>query len=144
MRDEVLIAEGVTPFDFLNGSAIGRFGGSPAHNVDVSLYRWNKGLGVFLGANYQTGTDVSASDGDLFFSDLFVADFRLTFEFNYSDRILGWAPFLEETRLAIGVDNILDDKIQVTDASGNTPLTFQEDIIDPFGRVFQFELRRRF
>lgn len=144
LRDEVVVADGLAPFDFLDGAAPGRFGGTPAHVVDFSLYRWNNGLGAFLGGNYQTGTEVAAPDGALSFSDLLVANFRLTYQFNYNDRVLRWAPFLKETRIAVGVSNVFDEKIQVTDAAGATPVTFQEDVIDPLGRVFRFELRRRF
>ncbi len=144
LQDEVTIAEGLPAFDFLNGSASGRLGGSPRHLVDASMYRWNNGLGAFLGVTYQTATEVDSPDGPLRFSDLFLTNARVTYEFNYSDRILNVLPFLEETRLSFTVRNVFDDKVQVTDEAGATPLSFQEDILDPFGRTWRIELRRRF
>lgn len=144
IQDEVTIADGIPTFDFLNGSGFGRFGGTPRHVVNATMYRWNNGVGLFTGVNYQTKSRVNAVDGPLDFSDLFVVTAQITYEFNYSDRILNVLPFLEETRVALSVRNLFDDKVQVTDANGETPLSFQEDILDPIGRAWRFEIRRRF
>lgn len=144
LRDEVVIAPGAPVFDFLDGAASGALGGTPGHVVEASLYRWNNGLGFIAAARYQRGTKVKDPSGDLAFSDLFFSIVRVTYEFNYNDAALRALPFLEETRVSIGLDNVFDEKIQVEDQSGRTPINFQEDLLNPLGRTFRFELRRRF
>ncbi|MEM9170961.1 MAG: TonB-dependent receptor, partial [Pseudomonadota bacterium] len=144
LQDEVLIAEGVPVFDFLDGSAGGALGGTSAHVLNANMGRWNNGLGIFANLNYASPTEVAAQSGLLRFSDLVTADLRIGYEFNYSDKIVNAVPFLEETRLALNIRNILDEKIQVTDETGATPFAFQEDILDPFGRTWRLELRKRF
>ncbi|MDJ0979174.1 MAG: hypothetical protein QNI87_11655 [Erythrobacter sp.] len=144
LNDEVLPIEGGERFDFLNGSASNGIGGVPEHIFDFSLYRWNNGLGFGARFNYQTATKVDAPEGRLTFSDRALLDLRVTYELNYADSVLEKAPFLEETRLSFGIRNLFADRIKVRDAFGEIPLSFQREALDPFGRVFEIELRRRF
>ncbi|MEO0612465.1 MAG: hypothetical protein AAFY83_04010 [Pseudomonadota bacterium] len=143
LEDQVTIRDGVAPFDFLNGAATGAFGGTPAHVVDGSVYRWNNGWGLYAGAQYRSGTQTIGPNGTLRFSDIFRAVVSVSYEFNFSDAILDQVPFLEETRVSMGVGNLFDDVITVRDEAGETPLTFQPNLIDPIRTGWRFELRKR-
>ncbi|MEL7452753.1 MAG: hypothetical protein AAGJ50_05205, partial [Pseudomonadota bacterium] len=144
LKDQVEISDNTPAFDFLNGASGIGLGGTPAHIVDLSVNRWNNGFGLTATGRYQSGSFVDSPEGDLSFSDLILTNIRLSYEFNYNDLILNVAPFLEETRVSFGIDNMLDQRLSVTDDLAGTPLNFQQDILDPLGRTFRFEIRRRF
>jgi len=146
-EDVITIAQGVPELDLLDGSTINNFGGTSRHELNAVFRRWNKGLGMFGSLNWNSPTEVvgAASDGgDLDFSGVLRADYRISYDLGYSGAIMQRAPWLRETRVAIGVDNIFDDRINVEDGNGDTPLRFQQDLIDPIGRSFEIEIRKRF
>jgi len=119
--DRVDIAEGVPGFDFLNGASGTGLGGTPQHIIDLGLNRWNNGLGLITTLRYQSPTRVTGPMGDLSFSGLVLSNLRATYEFNYNN-----------------------SRPQITDMLDQTPLNFQDELLDPFGRTFRFEIRRRF
>ncbi len=53
-------------------------------------------------------------------------------------------PFLKGGRIAIRVVNVLNDVIDVRDASGAVPLSYQPGLLDPQGRMFEISFRKRF
>ena len=53
-------------------------------------------------------------------------------------------PFLDSTRLSIGVDNLFDAKQQVSDLTGSVPITYQPDLLDPQGRTVSIRIRKLF
>ncbi|NNU15098.1 TonB-dependent receptor [Parvularcula sp. ZS-1/3] len=147
LEDELVIAAGLPTLDLLNGSAIGQNGGTAAHQLTASLRRWNKGLGVFSRVNWQSGSEVDGSltgGSDLSFSQTLIADVRMGYDLGYSAAIMQRAPWLRNTRISVGVDNIFDSRIDVENPDGETPLRYQRDLIDPLGRVFELEIRKRF
>ena len=144
LQDQVTIRDGIAPFDFLNGAATGAFGGASRHIVDATVYRWNNGWGLYVGGKFRSATETIGEGGVLRFSDIFSLVASVSYEFNFSDRILDRIPFLEETRLSVGFSNIFDDVIDVRDETGQTPLTFQPDLIDPIRAGWRVELRKRF
>lgn len=144
LSDTLTIGDGTAALDFLDGDALGASGGTAEHLIDASLNRWNRGLGMSISAQYQSATEVTQRDGVLDFSERLLANARLTYEFNASPKTLARLPLLKETRLAVGVQNIFDQHIDVTDETGATPLAFQDDLQDPLGRVISLELRKRF
>ncbi|MEO0464020.1 MAG: TonB-dependent receptor [Pseudomonadota bacterium] len=146
LRDEARLTEASdTPvLDFLRGSSGDEVGGTPRHQFDFSMYRWKAGIGLAMAVRYQSATRVTNAGSDLRFSDLTNLGARVTYEFNYSDAILNALPVLEETLVAINVSNIFDQKQRVTGPSGQTPDNFQPDLLDPFGRLFRIDIRKRF
>ncbi|MEM9840271.1 MAG: hypothetical protein AAF830_14095 [Pseudomonadota bacterium] len=138
-------APGGVVFDFLNGSAASNFGGTPEHRVDAILYRWNEGIGFFGYVRWQAATFTDGPLGRVEYDDLVGADARLTYEFNYaSDRVIERLPFLKETRLTMAVDNVFDLRQTVRDQNSETPVALRPDLLDPLGRTFRVELRKRF
>ncbi len=148
LEENILIADGIPELDLLNGSALGNEGGQPEHTVEASGFYWNKGLGARARLNWQAGTDVfgegTNGSSDLSFSSLTTLDFRVTYDLQYSDRLMAKAPWLKGTRLAFDVENLFDEKLDFRDANGDVPFTYQPDLLDPVGRVIEFEIRKRF
>lgn len=144
LKDDVTIAPGVPAFDFLSGDANGQSGGTARHEVDLSVRRFKNGMGLSANLNYQTGTQVIDSTGTLRFSSLLQSNLRISYRLSASPWINRKAPALANTRVVFEGRNLLNDKVQVRDDSGATPLAFQEDILDPIGRSWRIELRHRF
>ena len=47
-------------------------------------------------------------------------------------------------RISVGIDNILNTRQRVTDATGATPISFQPDYLDPLGRSVRITVRKLF
>ncbi|NRA29128.1 MAG: hypothetical protein HRU11_02620 [Parvularculaceae bacterium] len=147
LEDTILIREGLPELDLLNGSAISDTGGVSAHRVELSYRRWNKGLGVFARTSWRSSTEVRGDltgGDDLKFSDLAVSNIRLAYDLGYSGAVMQRAPWLRDTRVVFGVDNMFNARVEVRDGNGDIPVRFQPDLIDPLGRVFEIEIRKRF
>lgn len=147
LEDTILIRDGLPELDLLNGSAISDSGGVSAHQLELSYRRWNNGLGVFARTSWRSGTDVRGEltgGEDLTFSDLAVSNVRMAYDLGYSGAVMQRAPWLRNTRVALGVDNMFNARVDVRDDEGNVPVRFQPDLIDPLGRVFEIEIRKRF
>lgn len=144
IQDDVQLQADVGDLDFLAGAADSVGGGTSAHQLDVTYYRWNNGLGHFVRASWRSPTEVDLGQSRLRVSQHPTIDTRVTYEFNYSDTVLDQFAFLEETRVTFGVDNVLAARTDVTDNFGQTPLAFQPDLLSPLGRVWRLELRKRF
>ncbi|MCQ8186614.1 TonB-dependent receptor plug domain-containing protein [Parvularcula maris] len=147
IEDEVLIADGLPKLDLLNGSALGQNGGTPQHEVAISFRRWNKGLGMFVQGRWQSGTEVSGAltgGDDLDFASITDTDVRLSYDLGYNQSLMAAFPFLDNTRIAVGIDNLFDSRPTAETPDGQVPLRFQEDLTDPLGRTFEIELRKRF
>jgi outer membrane receptor protein involved in Fe transport len=53
-------------------------------------------------------------------------------------------PWLRDTQLRVGVENIFDAKQKVRDAAGGVPVNYQTDLLDPQGRTIRISLRKLF
>ena len=144
LRDRVIVSDGVAPFDFLDGAAGEGLGGTPGHVVDASVYCWNNGWGFFASGQYRSPTEVIGPFGSLRFDTTFRAIVSVSYEFNFADSLLDVMPFLEETRLSMGVGNLFDDVVDVRDDNGDVPLRFQPNLLDPVRAGWRIELRKRF
>ena len=144
-ENKLLARPGVPVFDRLNGSAAGNNGGRPRHQVQVEA-GYSKGpFGARLNANWQSSTYVAGSGaGNLFFSDLTTANLRLFLNFGQMRSLVQSHPLLDNTRLTLLVNNVLNERQRVTDATGATPLSYQPGYVDPLGRVVRLELRKQF
>lgn len=144
-ENKLLARPGVPVFDRLNGSAAGNNGGRPRHQVQVEA-GYSKGpFGARLNANWQSSTYVAGTGaGNLFFSDLTTANLRLFLNFGQMRSLVQSHPLLENTRLTLLVNNVLNERQRVTDANGTTPLSYQPGYVDPLGRQVRLELRKQF
>lgn len=147
IEETLFIADGIDPLDFLNGSALGSGGGRPGHTVQLRAGFFNKGLGARLSGRWQSATSVLGGTDDpasnLEFDSL--ATFDLTFFANLGDRPkLQKYDWLQDTRVRLSIDNILNIRQDVVDGTGITPINFQQNLIDPLGRTIEISIRKRF
>ena len=148
-RDDISIRPGVPVIDLLNGGAVGASGGQPRHRIEAQGGISKNGFGFRFSANWQSGTVVrgglpaAGSSGDLFFSDLATANFRLYADFTQIGS-LGRQAWARGLRITFSINNIFDAHEHVRDATGATPLSYQPDYLDPLGREVRLTIRKLF
>lgn len=149
--DDVLIRQGVPELDYLNGSAYSGRGGRPRHEVELSAGIFKNGFGGFLQANWNSGTTVNGgpiagggSSSDLHFSSFSTVNLNLFADLSQRPRLIARYPWLKGTRLLIGVQNVFDTHLNVRDETGNVPISYQPDYLDPLGRSVRIGIRRLF
>lgn len=147
LQDEILIREGGTELDLLDGGGIDFRGGSRRHKLELQAGAFKRGLGARLSATWQSGNDVRGFDGaadDLSFSSIATANISLFAEI--ADQFGGTsAPqWLRGTQATLEVNNLFDSLPEVRDSAGSTPLSYQPAYLDPFGRTVTFSLRKTY
>lgn len=146
LREEILIRPGVPVLDLLDGSAVGNGGGQPRHEVEAQAGYSKNGLGARVTARWQSGTEVNGArfgGQDLEFSDLTTVNVRLFADLGQQPWARG-RRWLRGTRATLSVDNLFDERLDVRDASGVTPVSYQPDLIDPLGRTVRLSVRKLF
>ena len=146
LKDEILIRPGVPVLDLLGGSAVGETGGRPRHQVDVQAGVSRNGLGARLNARWRSGTEIEGSafgGQDLRFSDLTTVNLRLFADLGQQPFARG-RPWLRGSRVALSVDNLFNERLQVRDATGATPVSYQPELLDPLGRTVRLSFRKIF
>ena len=119
--------------------------GGPRHAIQAQAGWYNNGLGARLGANWRSGTRVDSLTGDnLHFSPLATFDIRLFANPGELFELVQKHPWLRGTQVRFEVNNVFDAKPKVRDASGNVPLNFQADLLDPLGRTIGISIRKLF
>ncbi len=151
LEDEILIREGVPVLDLLNGSAVGNAGGRAEHEIEAQAGYFRNGYGARLSANWQSGTFVRGgppgagrTDEDLNFSSLMTVNLRLFAELGQQRSLVLKYPWLRGTRVSLVVDNLFDERLDVTNGAGETPLGYQPALLDPLGRSVRISVRKLF
>ena len=143
IQDEVTIRDGLPVLDLLDGSATGSSGGQSQNEIQLQMGAFRSGFGGFLNANWKDSTRIAGgTSGDLNFSDLATVNLNMFADLSQRQNLIGRFPWLSGTRVSIGVENLFDARLKVTDANGDTPLSYQRDYLDPNGRTFRISLRK--
>jgi hypothetical protein len=142
--DEVTIADGVPKLDYLHGEPVGQTGGRPRHEVQFETGYYNNGYGARLQGNWRSGTTVDGSSGDLKFSPYFDVDLRLFANLGENFDLVSKQPFFRGSSVRLEVANIFNNRPKVRDEAGNTPLSYQPDLIEPIGRTIGISFRKLF
>ena len=142
--DEVRIADGIPKLDYLDGEPVSSLGGRPRHELQFESGYYNNGYGARLQGNWRSGTTVDSSAGDLKFSPYFDLDLRLFANLSENFELVSKHPFLRGASFRVDVDNILNNRPRVRDSNGNTPLSYQPDLLEPIGRTFGITFRKLF
>lgn len=143
--DKVSIGPGLPELDYLHGEAAGGSGGTPRHKVEAQAGWSNNGLGVRGGADWRSGTTVNTLTGDdLRFSSLATFNLRLFDNLGDQPELVLKHPWLRGTQLRFEVNNLFDSKPAVRNASGEVPLSYQPDLLDPLGRTVMISFRKLF
>jgi hypothetical protein len=145
LEDRVFVNDNGPVFDFLGGSAAGSGGGTPQHQVQLRASLFRNGFGGFLSTDWQSGTTVRGGrDGDLEFSPRTTVNLRLFANLSQQRQLVREIPFLRGTRVTLSIDNLFDAHPEVRDAFGDTPISYQPDLLDPVGRSVRISLRKQF
>jgi hypothetical protein len=145
IQDEITIRDSLPVLDLLDGAAIGARGGQSRNEVQLQMGAFKSGMGGFLNANWKESTRInggSSPDDDLSFSDLTTVNLNLFADLSSRENLVSRYPWLKGTRVSLGVENIFDQRLDVRDGLGNTPLSYQPDYLDPMGRTFRISLRK--
>lgn len=147
LEETIRIAPGLPALDLLDGDATGSAGGQPRHELQARIGYTNNGIGARLGVNWESGTQVDGALGGgsrLDFGSLATANLRLFANLGQMPSLVKRAPFLRGARVSIGIDNLFNQKREVRDATGATPLRYQQDYLDPLGRTVSISFRKLF
>lgn len=147
LTDRVTIRDGLPELDLLNGSATGSRGGSPRHQVDVRTGITRDGMGIRLNVDWQSATTVrggATSSETLRFDDFATVDLRLFASLGPQFKFVRDNRWLMGTRVSLSIDNLFNNRLNVTDQTGATPLSYQPGLLDPVGRTVRISLRKVF
>ncbi|GAA4710759.1 TonB-dependent receptor plug domain-containing protein [Sphingomonas lutea] len=143
--DKVNIRAGVPQLDYLDGEAIGQTGGRPRHQVEARAGWFNNGLGARASLDWRSGTRVESLTGDdLRFSPYATFDLRLFANLGEQFALVRKNPWLRGSSVRLEVDNLFNSRPRVRDASGNVPLNYQPDLLEPLGRTVMISFRKLF
>lgn len=145
-EQSVQIADGTPVLDLLEGESLTA---TPVarHEVELSGRVFYGGFGARLSGNYLGGASIDGgSDGgtSLDFAPIATFDLRLFADLEQQQGLVEAVPFFKGSRLSLSIDNIFDAQQRVTDANGDVPVNYLPDFIDPAGRFFEVEFRKRF
>ncbi|MCI4654905.1 TonB-dependent receptor [Sphingomonas aquatilis] len=147
LQERIVVADGGPVLDLLNGDAITSSGGQPRHEVQAQAGLTHNGFGARLSANWQSGTTVNggvAGAQTLRFSDLTTVNLRLFANLGQQQALTAKWPFLRGSRLSLSVTNLFNQRLDVRDAAGATPISYQPAYLDPLGRSVRISFRKLF
>jgi hypothetical protein len=143
--DVITIRPGLPPVDLLGGGAIGIGGGRLRHQLDGTAAITSGGLGARLGVTWRGASEldsrINGTTDTLRFSPVFIVNLRI---FADGKRLLPHSEWAKGLRLSINVLNATNDRQNVRDSLGNTPLQYQPAYRDPIGRTVEIEFRKVF
>jgi len=143
LQDEILIADGLPILDLLDGAATGSRGGSPRHEIQAQGGVFRNGMGAFVRANWRDSTRVDGGTGpDVTFADQTTVNLNVFIDMNSRTSWVERFPWLAGSRINLGVQNLFDSRPEVTSGTGDLPLNYQPDYLDPQGRVVSLTLRK--
>lgn len=147
LAETVLVATGGPALNLLGGDAL-TGGGAARHGVEFEGGTFYRGIGLRLSGNWDAPTTVKASGApgtsDLRFGSTFKLKMRMFYQFAPESGAVRDMPFLKGMRVSLDVDNLFNSRQKVTDAGGQTPLSYQKDYLDPRGRFIGIDIRKTF
>jgi len=147
LDDRFLVRPGGPTIDLLHGDAGSSLGGQPRHEIEVQAGLLKNGFGIRLSADWKSGTEVNDPTsplGNLTFSDIAKVDLRVFADLGARRELVTKYPFFRGSRVGLALTNIFDQRVQVKDASGATPISYQPAYLDPVGRKIAINFRKLF
>ncbi|MDR7102738.1 TonB-dependent receptor domain-containing protein [Croceicoccus sp. BE223] len=143
-EQDVLISDVGPRLDLLDGDAL-TGSATPRHQVEMQGGLFKDGVGLRLSGNYFGASSIegsgAAGSSSLDFHPYATFDARLFVDL---ERKFEDVKFLKGSRLSLRVDNIFNAQQRVTDEFGTVPISYQPDFLDPKGRFFEIDFRKRF
>lgn len=139
LADRLQLRPGGPELDLLHGGTITGAGTSRVQGYAYAGIN-HQGYGMQLNAWYSAPNRVRTTE-DLRFSSILRINLTANLPVNDLLKVQKWAKGLQ---LRLDVNNLLDDRQQVRDASGAIPNRYQSDYLDPTGRTATLSLRKLF
>jgi hypothetical protein len=146
IRDEAQVRQGLPTVDLLDGGAIDAKGGQSPHEIEAQAGVAKGAFGLRTSVDWRSSTKIvgSTPGGSLHFSDLPTMNLHFFINFGQQKTGLVQYPWLQGMRLTMSIDNIFDSIPHVIDGTGQTPASYQRDLLDPLGRTVRLSLRKVF
>lgn len=144
LEDEVELSAGGPRLDLLRGAVTDGTGGRPRHRIDLQIGVSKGGIGVRANATWNSATrlDTALAGNDLRYASLTRVDLRL---FASLGKLGGSNPpfWLKTTVVTLNLENLLNERQEVQDSTGATPLSLQGAFLDPPGRVISLRITKQ-
>ncbi|WP_230482044.1 TonB-dependent receptor [Sphingomonas sp. Leaf21] len=142
LEDRLTLRDGGPVLDLLDGATLDGTGGRPRWDVQLNGYfgygLFNLGVYGRIQGPTRIQSDIAASD--LRFSG---RTWLVLYSSLEADKIYD-RPWTRKLRINFTIENLLNDRINVTDRNGDTPNRFQPAYIDPIGRSVRIGVRKLF
>lgn len=142
LEDRLTLRSGGPVLDLLDGATLSGTGGRPRWDVDMtgnfSYGVFNMGVYGRLQGPTRIRSDIAASD--LHFSG---RTWLVLYSFVRMENVIK-KPWAKGMNVNVTIENLLNDRINVTDRNGNTPNRFQPAYLDPIGRSIRVGVRKLF
>lgn len=144
--DEVVLRPGQPALDLLGGDSLGA-NVAPRDRIDVDGGVTWRGVGMRLNLAWQSGGRIDGVTGaggssTLVFDDYVTVNSRFFINLRSRPELTRKYPWLKGARAFVRIDNLLDNAQEVRDATGATPVAYQEGYLAPQGRQFELGLRK--
>jgi iron complex outermembrane recepter protein len=143
--EEIVIRPGLPPVDLLHGGAVGIAGGRVRHQLDGTAAINSGGTGARIGVIWRGKSEldsrINGVRDTLDFSPVLLVNARA---FTDLKRFLPESKWARGFRISLDAINIFNDRQEVRDSHGNTPLQYQPAYRDPIGRTIEIEFRKVF
>ena len=144
-KDEIVIRSVLPAVDLLEGGAIGIGGGRVRHQADATASITSGGTGIRINLTWRGKSTLNALNAgvldELEFSPVFNLNLRA---FADVHRFLPKSDWTRNMRISLNILNATNDRQEVRDRFGDTPLRYQPGYRDPLGRTIELELRKVF
>lgn len=150
LQDDVRLFEGGPTLDLLAGDAVG-IPSSHVHRIQLRTSIYKDGIGGNVDVDWRSKSRVEAiattagtGANDLTFDEFGQIDVGVFVDLSQrypGDKLPGW---LRGTQVSLDIENVLNERQQVRDGRGVTPLEYQAARLTPLGRRISLTLRKRF
>lgn len=142
LQDEIVIRDGLPVIDQLNGGSTSARGVS-RQEIQLQAGVFRNGFGGFMNANWREGTQINGATDtqDISFGGQTTVNLNVFADLNARTTWVEKFPILKGARINLGVENLFDSRVDVR-SSGDLPLNYQPDFLDPQGRVIRISLRK--
>ncbi len=133
---------GLAPLDLLNGETLNGTGGRPRWEVEANI---GGNIGPFNLGTYSRLQGPTRIRNDLAAADLrFSGRTWIVLYSQFDIEKFVQRPWTKRLSVQLTVENLLNDRINVTDRTGAVPNRFQPAFLDPVGRSIRLGIRKLF
>ena len=138
LKNELLTRPGLPAIDQL------RAGGQSRHNLSFQASVGKKGFGATLGGSWSSPGRLRGEDEIFIFKPPLALSVSAFIEFDHLFEIPGKKGILNDLRMSVDIDDLLDSYRRVTRGDGTIPEGYTRHEIDPLGRKVRLTLRKKF